>query len=53
MAKMCENCKWGVIGKYSQVYGGRPIGCSCPEEQLEKHCFVPKESKNETNKILQ
>jgi len=27
---LCENCKWGVIGKYSAKYGGRPIGCCRP-----------------------
>lgn len=27
---LCMNCKWCVFGKYSAIYGGRPIGCCRP-----------------------
>jgi len=49
---MCVNCKYEVIGKYSHVYKGKPVGCNSPSERLkcgkfkgEGYCFEPKEKK--------
>jgi len=33
----CANCKWGVIGKYSRLYGGCPIGCDRPEGSTTRY----------------
>ena len=54
MSKMCADCKWGVIGKYKQIYKGRPIGCNRPDDYrpkgvvgvdfFGKNCFEPKEN---------
>lgn len=33
MAEKCENCRWVVIGQYNKLYGGRPIGCNCPNNK--------------------
>lgn len=53
---ICKDCKWGVVGKYSKVYGGCPIGCEKPDS-LRNYgmtvkdftdrtgCFVEKEKK--------
>ena len=29
---ICKDCKLCVIGKYSKVYGGCPIGCNKPKK---------------------
>lgn len=29
---ICKDCKWGVVGKYSKIYGGCPIGCNRPKK---------------------
>jgi len=33
----CIDCKWGVIGKYSRLYGGYPIGCEKPEKSKTRY----------------
>lgn len=38
MPKKCETCKYAVIGKYSHLYGGRPIGCAYPNDGKYRHC---------------
>ncbi len=52
--QICADCKYGVIGNYSHLYKGRPIGCSRPDDERPKgrlgievvggNCFVPKEN---------
>lgn len=45
---ICKDCKWGVVGKYSKVYGGCPIGCQRPDDDRVyrikgvKGCFKPR-----------
>jgi len=53
--QICAECKYGVVGKYSHIYKGRPIGCNKPDTQRTKgrlgievfgrNCFEPKENK--------
>jgi hypothetical protein len=49
---ICKNCKYGVIGNYSRIYKGCPIGCNRPDnDRAYKHkgtngCFVAKEKHN-------
>ena len=52
--QICAECKYGVVGKYSHIYKGRPIGCNKPDTQrtkgrlgievFGKNCFEPKEN---------
>lgn len=37
----CINCKWLIVGEYSQVYHGSPIGCSKPIDKTKPgfRCF--------------
>lgn len=48
---VCQNCKFGVVGKYSKVYGGCPVGCNRPDDdRAYKHkgvkgCFVERSKK--------
>lgn len=49
----CEHCKWRVLGSYDIKYGGRPIGCSKPEELMELGELCFEERKEETNDKIQ
>jgi len=42
----CTDCKWLVLGSYSHVYGGTPIGCSKPLDEKHKpgSCLEKKET---------
>ena len=52
--QICADCKYGVLGNYSHLYGGKPIGCNKPDNQRDKgrlgieviggNCFEPKEN---------
>lgn len=49
MLSKCINCKWSVVGQYSKLYKGCPIGCDCPIDEHKdvsgfgKHCgYEPK-----------
>mgnify|MGYP007070200397 FL=1 len=56
---ICTECKWGVIGRYSQIYKGCPIGCKKPNDKRNYgktvanggfgNCFEPKEKINDSN----
>lgn len=53
--QICAECKYGVVGKYSHTYKGRPIGCNKPDDKRDKGIlgipgiggcgFEPKENK--------
>ena len=53
MAKTCLSCKWGVVGAYSKIYKGCPVGCCQPQADkqyktkggFQQGCYEPKEEK--------
>ena len=54
MSKACLTCRWGVIGPYSKIYKGCPVGCKSPQDNrhlktkggFKQGCWEPKEDKN-------